>query len=340
MRPPTNKPHSPDSPAGGVFVGRQHEMGELRAALEDALSGRGRMVMLVGELGIGKTRTAQELAAHSEAQALKCSGAVATSNPVCHPTGPGYRLYAPTCASKNQTGCGLRWERGAADIAEIVPEVKEQLPDLQPSLAAGSPEEARFRLFDSITTFLKNASRTQPSVIVLDNLHWADKPSLLLPEFLGRELGDASLLVVGTYRDVDLSRRHPLAETLGELTRQQPFHRVTLRGLSRDDVGRFIHGTAGIEPGDHLLETLYSRTEGNPLFVSEVVRMLEGEGSLVSESLDLDIRVPEGVREVIGRRRNRLSEQCVQDQIFFQWASGKLEKARTSGPASSSREAT
>ena len=149
-------------------------------------------------------------------------------------------------------------------------------------------------------------------MIVLDNLHWADKPSLLLPEFLGQELGDASLLVVGTYRDVDLSRRHPLAETLGELTRQEHFHRAALRGLSRDDVGRFIQATSGIEPEEHLVETLHSHTEGNPLFVSEVARMLEQEGELASQPPGGAIGIPEEVREVIGRRFNRLSEQCVQ----------------------------
>ena len=149
-------------------------------------------------------------------------------------------------------------------------------------------------------------------MILLDDQHWADKPSLLLLEFLGQELGDASLLVVGTYRDVDLSRRHPLAETLGELTRQEFFHRVTLKGLSRDEVARFIQATSGIEPEEHLVETLHSHTEGNPLFVSEVVRMLEQEGELASQSPGGVIGIPEGVREVIGRRLNRLSEQCVQ----------------------------
>ena len=149
-------------------------------------------------------------------------------------------------------------------------------------------------------------------MIVLDNLHWADKPSLLLLEFLGQELGDASLLVVGTYRDVDLSRRHPLAETLGELTRQEHFHRAALRGLSRDDVGRFIQATSGIEPEEHLVKTLHSHTEGNPLFVSEVARMLEQEGELASQPPGGAIGIPEEVREVIGRRFNRLPEQCVQ----------------------------
>ena len=98
---------------------------------------------------------------------------------------------------------------GAADIAEIVSDVRERIPDLKPSPAVDDPEQARFRLFDSITAFLKTASRSQPLAIILDNLHWADKPSLLL-EFLAQEFSDSRLLVIGTYRDVDLSRQHPL----------------------------------------------------------------------------------------------------------------------------------
>ncbi len=97
---------------------------------------------------------------------------------------------------------------GAADIAEIVSEIREKLPDLEPSPVL-EPEQARFRLFDSITTFLKNAARTQPLMLVLDDLHWADRPSLLLLQFLVRRLTESQILVLGCYRDVELSRRHP-----------------------------------------------------------------------------------------------------------------------------------
>ena len=103
---------------------------------------------------------------------------------------------------------------GAADIAEVVSEVRERLPDLNPPPQLESPEQARFRLFDSITAFLKSASQKQPLVLVLDDLHWADQPSLLLLQFVARELGNSRLLLVGTYRDVELSRQHPLAESL------------------------------------------------------------------------------------------------------------------------------
>ena len=98
---------------------------------------------------------------------------------------------------------------GASDIAAIIPDLREKLPDLELPPDLG-PEQARFRLFDSITTFFRNSARTQPLVIILDDLHWADPASLLLLEFVAREMADCQLLVVGAYRDVELSRSHPL----------------------------------------------------------------------------------------------------------------------------------
>jgi len=202
---------------------------------------------------------------------------------------------------------------GAADIAEVVSEVRERLPDLKPPPQLESPEQARFRLFDSITSFLKSASQKQPLVLVLDDLHWADQPSLLLLQFVARELGNSRLLLIGTYRDVELNRQHPLAETLGELTRERLFQRVLLRGLSQQDVSRFIEVAAGVDPPSGLTEAVHTQTEGNPLFVTEVVRLLVQEGELTQESGPRDswtVRIPEGVREVIGRRLNRLSQRC------------------------------
>ena len=202
---------------------------------------------------------------------------------------------------------------GAADIATLVPAVHEKLTDLRPSPQL-EPEQARFRLFDSITRFFKTAARSQPMVLVLDDLHWADQPSLMLLQFVARELGGARLLIIGTYRDVELSRQHPLAETLGELTRERLFQRVLLRGLSQEDVGRFIEMTSGYSPPRGLVEAVHSQTEGNPLFVTEVVRLLVQEGELTQEKAgqrdSWNVRIPEGVREVIGRRLDRLSERC------------------------------
>jgi class 3 adenylate cyclase len=202
---------------------------------------------------------------------------------------------------------------GAADIAQVVSEVRDRLPAL-PQSPALEPEQARFRLFDSITTFLRNASKAQPLVIIIDDLHWADKPSLLLLQFLARELRGSRLLVIGTYRDIELGRQHPLAHMLGELTREQLSERIVLRGLSERDVARFIQITTGTEPPEQTVAALYKETEGNPFFVNEIVRLLVTDGTLErpDDAKAWSVTIPQSVREVVGRRLDRLSEVCNQ----------------------------
>ena len=314
----------------GIFVGRQHEMDALQTALGDAQSGQGRLVMLGGAPGIGKTRTAQELATI----AAQRGGRILWGR--CH-TEHGAPPYWPWTQLIRAyiRNCGMGPLRadlrgGAAAIAEIVPDVQERLPDLEPLPSLEDPEQARFRLFDAVTHLLLSASRRRPMVLILDNLHWADRPSLRLLEFVAREMTAARLLVVGTYRDEGLSRPHPLFQTLGELTREPIFRRLPLGGLSREDTGRFIELTTGITPPQTVLEAVSRQTEGNPLFMTEVVRLLVREGVLTEEGLSafrapsgalrselaqgtvpgLSLRIPDGIREVIGNRLNRLSTPC------------------------------
>ena len=180
---------------------------------------------------------------------------------------------------------------GAADIAEILPELREKLPNLE-SAPALEPGQARFHLFTSITTFLKNAAQSQPLLLVLDDLHWADRSSLLLLEFLAREIQTSPLLVLGTYRDVEVSRRHPLSETLGSLIREQGFLRVQLPGLAETEVEQLIQMAAAVTPPPGLSATIHQRTEGNPLFVSEIIRMLTRDG--LEEGQDYLTSIPEG----------------------------------------------
>ena len=302
-----------DSLAGGVFVGRQREMGELKACLEDALSGRGRLVTLVGEPGIGKTRTAQELATYAGLRSARVLWGRCYEEQGMPPYWPWVQAIRSYVRERDPDQLRSEMGAGAADIAEVVSDVKDRLPDLKPPPQLDSPEQARFRLFDSITALLKSASLKQPLVLVLDDLHWSDQPSLLLLQFVARELGNSRLLLIGTYRDMELSRQHPLAESLGDLTRERLFQRVLLRGLSQQDVGRFIEMAAGVDPPAGLTEAVHTQTEGNPLFVTEVVRLLVQEGELTQESGSREswtVRIPEGVREVIGRRLNRLSQRC------------------------------
>ncbi len=202
--------------------------------------------------------------------------------------------------------------RGAAVIAGLLPEVAEILGEL-PATRAMEPDQARFRLFDAIATFLKNAAAEQHLLLVLDDLHWADEPSLLLLEFLARQITDSRLMVVGTYRDAGLTPQHPLGRTLAQLSRQDGFHRHLLDGLDEDEIGRFIAGETGFSPSPRLVDLVRAHTEGNPFFLAEVVRLLAERGELASDP-DLGamehLAIPQGVWDVISQRLGRLSSDC------------------------------
>ena len=282
--PTSSSAHSLDRLAGGVFVGRQQEMAGLHLVLEQAMSGKGRMTMLVGEAGIGKSRTAQELATYAELRGAHVLFGRCYEEKGMPPYWPWVQALRSYIREEEPEQLLQQMGSAASDIAEIVPDVREVLPDLPTAPALESSEHSRFRLFDSITRFLNSASQARPLVIVLDNLHAADSPSLLLLEFLARELEGARLMIVGTYQDIDLSRTHPLSRTLGVLA-EQLFDRVVLRGLRRQDVTRFIELVTGMSAPRPLVTAVHSQTEGNPLFMTEVVRLLVQEGELDPERL-------------------------------------------------------
>ena len=302
--------HVPDA-AAGPLVGREVELAELRAALQAAVAGRGGLVLLVGEPGIGKTRLAEEVVQDARARGLtalvgRCWEAGGA--PAYWPWVQSLRGHLQRTEPEQlraQLGAGL------ADVAQIVPELREMLTDV-PEPSAES-EGARFRLFDATARFLKAVAAERPLVLVLDDLHAADEPSLLLLRFLAGEIGGSPVLVVGTYRDVDPTVRDPLAATLAELAREPNTRRIHLTGLSADDVGRYIESALGALPSAGVVSAIRSETEGNPLFVGEVVRLLASEHAAAELEPDSlwTLGVPQGVREVIGRRLGRLSVECV-----------------------------
>ena len=298
--------------AGGVFVGRDHEIERLRAGFEEAIAGRGRLLMLVGEPGIGKTRTAQELITYARLRGARVLVGRSHESAGAPAYWPWMQMARAYVSDREAEEVAVEMGAGAADIAQVMSELRELIPGLSSPPDTSDPEQARFRLFDSITTFLKNIARRDPLVLVLDDLHWADTPSLRMLQFLAREVGDARILVIGTYRDVELSRRHPLSEVLADLARESLVERVVLRGLGESDVARFIEMTASVAPVAELVRAVHEETEGNPFFVSEVVSLLASEGRLDQEGDlgDVLVTIPQGVREAVGRRLDRLSDEC------------------------------
>jgi DNA-binding SARP family transcriptional activator/tetratricopeptide (TPR) repeat protein len=293
--------------AASDFVGRSTEFEALRRALEDAVTGRGRLVLISGEPGIGKSRIAEELAEYAQrrtARVLVGRCWEAGGAPAYWPWVQSLRTYIRDCQPdvlRGQLGAG------APDLAQLLPELCELFPDL-PAPPSLESEGARFRLFDAAATFLRNSSRAQPLVLILDDLQAADEPSLLLLQFLARELGESRVLVVAAYRDVDPTLRHPLAAALAQLTREPVTSRIALGGLTEANVGEYVSLTADVDPDASAVAEIHAQTEGNPLFVGELVRLLAREGRL--DKSDGNLGIPAGVREVIGSRVQRLSERC------------------------------
>ena len=292
----------------GAFVGRERELAELVGGLDDAFAGRGRLFVLVGEPGIGKSRLAEELIAQARARGARVLVGRCWEAGGAPAYWPWVQSLRPYLRDTDAESLRSHLRGGAADVARLLPELRDLLADLPPAPPLES-EGARFRLFDSMTAFLKSAAAARPLVLVLDDLHAADEPSLLLLQFVARELGESRLLVVGAYRDVDPTLSDPLTRTLTELAREPVTRTLALAGLGEADVARVMELTAPGVSAAELGPTVKAATDGNPLFVGEVVRLLAAEGRVQQPAMT-PLAIPQSVREVIGRRLRHLSDDC------------------------------
>jgi eukaryotic-like serine/threonine-protein kinase len=291
----------------GAFVGREPELAELLGGLDHACAGRGRLFLLVGEPGIGKSRLAEELLAHARARGARVLVGrcwEAGGAPAYWPWVQALRSYVRETGA---AGLHSQLGAGAADLAQIIPELRRRSPDL-PEPSSRESDGARFRLFEAASTLLLLATRDRPVVLVLDDLHAADEPSLLLLRFVAREIAASRVLVVCAYRDVDPAPRDPLSSALAELVREPQTAHIVLAGLSEREVADYIERSTGVESAARLVRVIHTETEGNPLFVAEVVRLLDAEGRIAQP--DAHLRIPPGIHAVISQRVGRLSERC------------------------------
>jgi tetratricopeptide (TPR) repeat protein len=296
------------APTRETFVGRARELAILRAALAAAANGQGGIVLLVGEPGIGKTRTAEELAREARAagaEVLTGRCYEGEGAPAFWPWVQVLREYAST-----RDAATLRAELGssAPDVAAVCTDLRRRLPGL-PAPPLLEAEQARFRFFDGVTRALQQASARRPLVILLDDLQGADEPSLLLLQFLARALRDARVLVVGGLRPRALADEHALAATLAELIREQVVERLTLTGLDVDEVALLLAQVAGEPPPPSLVVAVHARTEGSPLYVREVARALAADGGLTTDA-STPLAMPDTVRLTIARNLQARSPEC------------------------------
>jgi len=297
------------------FIGRRPELEALHAALECAMAGQPRIVLLTGEPGIGKTRTAQEFVEHArQSNALALWGRC-PEEPGAPPYWPWLQLIRRYVALHDEQVSRQTMGSAATQIAALDPElIHLSLTEGAPAPADTDTVKARFRLFDSIAGFWQRATARQPLLLVLDDLHWADTPSLRLLEFVMAEAGASRLMVLGTYRDAEVTRLHPLSNTLAQLHRHAHVQRLLLGGFSAAETAEFAAAAAGVASTE-LASALHDQTEGHPLFLAELARdILQTRDMRPANSASAPLavrRVPKGVREVIGARLNRLTPPCV-----------------------------
>ncbi|HSX83170.1 MAG TPA: AAA family ATPase, partial [Candidatus Saccharimonadia bacterium] len=294
------------------WVGRAREMAVLEAALAASCGGQGQLVFLEGEPGIGKTRMLQELTASAGNHGVLVLWGRCYEGEGAPPFWPWIQILRSYLTSSTPETLQAEIGAGAAALAQVIPEIRQRLADL-PSLPALEPAQERFRFFDSLTTFLKNAAQRRPLVLIFDDLHWADTPSLLLLQFVAREVPATPLCIVGTYRDLAVEPHHPLTQACRELARIPTQQRLHMQGLSHHEVAQFLALTTGVAPVESVVTSLHERTEGNPFFLTEMVRLLMTEGgvaALCTPQTESRLVLPQSVREAIGLRVRPLPPPC------------------------------
>ena len=301
------------------YVGREKLVGHLEQARRQTAAGRCRAVLLCGEPGIGKTRTAAEVA-----QAAFDEGAIALYGRCDEEMGVPYQPFAEALDWYTTHATAPILGQYPGELTRLHPLLSSRLAGLAAPLSS-DPRSEEYLLLEATRSWLVELSRQQPVVLVVDDLHWAPKPVLLLLRHVLRAAvaeGDgAGLLVLGTYRDTELGRRHPLAGVMADVRRLPGVEQLAMAGLSVAEVAELMSQAAGQELDDdarRLAEGVHAETQGNPFFVGELLRHLVETGMLSRQddhwvvARDATMAVPQGVRDVVGRRLGRLSAQTNQ----------------------------
>lgn len=292
-----------------LIVGRTRELESFRAAFDRMLTGHRQLLLISGEPGIGKTRCCEALADVAEDQGALVLWGRCREEAGAPPYWPWVQILRAYVDASSLDEVRLTMGAAAKDIAALVPDLLESSDNTESAGVIGDSSSARFRIFDAIRQFFHHAAQQVPLTLVLDNLHWADAPSLSLLEFLYQELTRSRLLFVGTYRDAEASRKTPLLQTLGGLSGDSDVQRVHLTGLSQTSIAEVAERLCDVRLSESAIQLIYQQTDGNPLFAIELIKVLIDE-SAGGEIATLHTRIPAGVHETIGRRLIRLSDRC------------------------------
>lgn len=302
---------APAEAAAGPLVGRSEQMARLHAAWARACDTQAGFILVSGEAGIGKTRLAQELAGVATGEGARAVWGRCYEADEAPAFWPWSQILAELLADLAPPTVDRALDDVGLGLIDLAPVVPLKGPDRADRVGAVGSADARFRLYRSVAAVVRAAAAERPLALFLDDLHWADTPSLELLRFLATELVDRPAAVVLTYRQAEPRERHRLLDTLGALAGHAVIERVVLTGLGANHVGEFIAVVTGADVAPALASAVHRRTEGNPFFMTEVVRLLESEGSLSDDARSAAAersQVPVGVRDVTRRRLSHLPE--------------------------------
>ena len=289
------------------LIGRSVELEYLGNCWGEATEGQRSLVLLAGDAGIGKTRVAAEAAQRAyEDGAVVLYGrfdeeTLTPYQPVVEML-RGWSAGAPLDVLRDRLG------PRASELGILLPEFG---PPPSDNVAMSGPEAdaQRFRFFDAVAALLGELGAEAPVVLVFDDLHWADRPTLQLLRHLVRSPAPRRVLYLGTYRESEISERHLLHELIGDLRREGTLRRLELSGLSEPEVAELVISLASAPASESFVRALAGETDGNPFFIEEVVRHIRDTAGALSEEVTLEeAGVPDGVREVTARRLRRLTE--------------------------------
>ena len=299
-----------------TMIGRDRELDQFRRHLDAALAGRGSLVLIGGEPGIGKTHLTRAVLA--EAGRRGCFGVVGHSYEMegSPPYVPFIEMLEYVARAAPRESFRQSIGESASEIAKLMPELRRIYPDIPPALEL-PPEQQRRYLFNAYQEFVERSARLTPIVAVFEDLHWADEATLLLLRHLAQSIATIPLLIIGTYRDVELDVTRPFASALEGWVREKVATRVTLRRFALPGVQEMLTALSGKKPPDSLATVVFDETEGNPFFVEEVFQHLREEGKLFDEAGNWraglrfgELQVPQSIRLVIGKRLERLPEEA------------------------------
>jgi predicted ATPase len=300
-----------------TFVGRETERSALRRILERVIGGEGRVAMIGGALGVGKTRIAAEFAAEASARGFVTLVGSCYDRENSLPFNPFVEILESAMAQSTSQGA-FRAALGndAGEMARLMPQLRRLFPDIPPPLEL-SPEQSRRILFNAVVELLGRSAASGPILLLFEDLHWADEGTLSLLNHIARSISKVPVLMLGTFRDNEIDSAGPLARTLDELLRIHMLERISLRGLPQSAVAEMIRALSEKEPPRGIVNLIYVGTDGNPFFVEELFRHLVERGKLIDAKGEFrrdlklgEIDVPQTLRLVIGRRLARLSEEA------------------------------